>query len=945
MKKSRFTKGIGGLPDSEIEKLKILRQVIDRQTQQAASKPLLSQEQEAVTERRFCQKAKRVPQFDPDLPFFSIDSEKLDASSSCVALARLAATASYNASSCFVLSWPAVTSHPSIAHVIATLSFYSIYKGQELRTLYWPAKTNTMNYLRRVCINAKWLREIAAQVATERHRERHANSGKTHFRGKTLALLRLKDLIKGAETPLPLSEYIPVYHYNKDGMWIRQGGMLLESAVKAVNKYKAKEMIRNQAASLDRPGDAVDSLFCLHPEMDLVELKLCIHSPVFDKNQGGMPPNLVFLDLRAANRFQTEKWSQKALNLFQHFQGKGDHAPTGIVILVDSPLVYENLRSKYENWHFPRDIALERYQPKFAAMVDTVGLGLVQQGSRISLTAIGKAAVEQQASQHFRVQVTDRQTALLVQRFLDLAHEVNSFSNQASKALYDVAQILSDFSMLPGGMKALEAWLLKKMEDDGWRELGYGMSQSLIWKKKAIALDDLMHEGELGNFCGPAKNLLNDADEYIQGIQHSTPAGKALEAALEDALKGREQGAVSLMVVVDRQHHFYLAENMLTDRFGAENKIQVSLVRELSTLEIDNKTELICLLSNHASIRHLFMLRQAPRSCRIIVGHRRAGKIMESLKVVLDISEYEKFHPLAGRLISQIRKGMVDIAIPSALGESIDWDESQSDMDIFDFSSSVYGNPRGKVIVRFAEHPPELFYPRSTVFLLDRDSSWGYRSETAMNLEKGDILLVIPKSITDQILERLEAVYSDKSVEAKNHVRDYQEFVSKRLEIEKQENNGTCSPSKISRKINEMAKPEIPVRPNNVRYWIGFEDSEESDMTTLVPHAPKTWEHFKAFSIYLELPESLAMKVFVQILMLRRHNQKEGRRSRIEAMAILADEYSYHDSKVYPTDFIQEVRDQAERHSFRIQQVFKPELPENDTQDISGDDCIDDKMK
>ena len=936
--KSRFSGGIGGLPDSEIEKLKKLRQTIGNRTRPSVGKTVSPQEGESGVDRPFSQKAKKIPRVEPNIPFLTLDTKGISAPSSCVALAKLAATAACNSSSCFILSWPAVTAQPSLAHVIATLSFYSIYKEQELRTLYWPAKTNTMNYLRRICINAQWLQKIAARVATARRdRERLANPEKTHFRDKTLAMLRLKDLTHGTATPLALSEYISAYHYKKDGTWIRRPGVLLESSIKAARQYKNKKVIRDYASRLARPEVAVDSLFCLHPELDLGELRLCLQSPVFDKNQGGAPPNLVFLDLRAANRFQTEKWFKKALYLFQQFQGKGNHAPTGVAVLVDSPLVYANLRRHYENWSVMSDIASERYQPKFAAMVDTEGLGLLQCRFRIAFPRISKASVDQQTSQRFRVQVTDRQTASLVKRFLDLAKEVHAFSSRANKALYDAARTLSDLSMLPGGMQALEVWLIGKLEEDGWKP-GYGMVQGMIWKKKTIALDDLMHEGELGNYYGTAKNLLHEADEYIQGIQHSTPGGKALEAALEDSLRGEEQDAVSLMIVVDGQHHFYLAERMIADRFGAENRIQVILARKLAALEVGSETELICLFSKHASISYLFMLQQPPRSVQIIIGHSRAGKVLELLNVVLETAEYKKFHLLAKRLISQTKKGMVDIGMNSAPSESIDWDEGLTDTGIFDFSSSGYGYPRDKVIVRFAEHPPEFLAPRSTVFLLDRDSSWGYRSETAMNLEKGDTLLIIPKSITDQIVERLEAVYSVKSIEAKNHVRAYQTFVKKRLEIEKEENNGTCSPARISRKINEQANLEKPVRSSNVRYWIGFEDSGESDMTTLVPHAPKTWEHFKAFSIYLGLPESLARKVFVHILMLRRHNQKEGRRSRKEVLAILADEYYYHNSEIYPTVFIQEVRDQAERHSFRIQQVLKPEMPESDIRDIYGND-------
>jgi hypothetical protein len=795
-----------------------------------------------------------------------------------------------------------------------------------------------MDYLRRACINAQWLREIAADAAAIRQEVGSTTTGDGEFRAKTKALFQLKYITKGPAAPLPMSEYISAFHYSKDGIWMRRPGLPLESVVKAVSRYSTKKMIRDYAAKLDRPAVAVDSLFCLHPELDPGEMKDCLQSPVFDENQGGMPPNLVFLDLRAVNRFQTDKWFQKVQHLFQHFQGKGSPAPTGVVVLVDSPLVYANLRRQYENWHFPRDIALERYQPKFAALMDAQGHGLTQRESRIALPTEKKAAVGQQASQRFFVQVTDRQTALLVKQFLDFAQEVRVFSSRANKALYAVARTLSDISMLPGGMQALEAWLTEKMEDYAWRESGYGMAQDVIWKKKAIALDDLMAEGELGDFYGATKKLLNEADEYIRRVQHSTPGGAALEAALEESLKDGKPAAVSLMVVVDRQHHFYLAEKMIAERFGTEHKIQVSLARELSTLEINSETELICLFSNHVSIRHLFMLQQAPRSCRIIIGHSRAGKVVELLNVVLEIAEYEAFHLLAGRLISQIKKGMVDIVMPSVPGKPMDWDESLVDTGLFDFSSRGYGNMRDKVITRFAEHPPEWFSPRSTVFLLDRDSAWGYRSETAMNLEKGDILLVIPKSVTDQIVERLEVVYADKSKEAKDYVLEYQALVKKQMDIEKKENNGICSPTKISRKINEQSEPKKPVKPNNVRYWIQFDDTEKSDMTTLVPHAPKTWEHFKAFSQYLGLPESLARKVFVHILMLRRHNRQEGRRSRKEALAILADEYSFHNSEIYPPDFIHEVREQAERHSFQIQQVLKPELAETDTRDIYEDD-------
>ncbi|MGD9826166.1 hypothetical protein [Desulfobacter sp.] len=928
------SKGIGGLPDSEIEKLEKLRQAIGSQLRPAAGgKPKSEQENDPVTNGRFCQRAKKVPKLDFNIPFLTLDRKRLDLSPVYIDLSGMIATAAYNTSSRFVLSWPSVMEHPSLSMVLTTLSFYSSYNGQELRILYWPAKTNAMDYLRGVCINAQWLRGIAAQVATKRSKKGTSGTS-VIFREKTLALLRLEDFIDGSDTPLSLNEYISAYHYKKDGTWIRRPDGLLESVAKAVSQNRTKATIRGYAAKLDRPEAAVDSIFCLHPELDLNQLKHSLQSAVFDVKQGGIPPNLVFLDLRAVNRFQTEKWFEKLQHIFQHFQSKSLHAPTGILILLDSPLVYENLRHQFESWHFPQDVALERYQPKFAAIMDIDRFGWVPQGARIVCPPKVKASVYQQAGRLFRVQVTDRQTALLVNRFLDLAKEVRCFSGRANKVLYDAAKTLSDISMLPGGMQALETWLIERLEDSEWKKSGYAMENGVIWKKKAIALDNLMNEGELGNFYGTAKNLLNEADEYIRGIQKSTPAGKALEAALEKSLKSGEQGPASLMVVVDRQHHFYLAQRMISERFGTQNKIQVCLTRELSTLKIDSATSLICLFSNHTSIRYLFMLQQAPRSGWIIIGYSRANKLMELLNVLLKISEYKKFHPLAERLISQLKKCMVDIAIPSVSGESIDLDESLPDTGMFDSFSSVNGAPRDKVIVRFATHPPEVFSPRSAVFLLDRDSSWGYRSEVAMNLEKGDILLVLPKSVKDQIMERLEAVYSDKSIEAKNHVRGYQESVRKRLEIEKQENNGTCSPKKISQKINEQTNPQNPVKPSNVRYWIGFEDSEPSDMTTLVPHAPKTWEHFKAFSIYLGLPEFLARKVFVYIRMVRRFNRKEGRQSKKEALAILTDEYSYHDSEIYPADFIQEIRNQAQRHSFQIQQVFKPKLSENDIRDI-----------
>ncbi|MDA3832264.1 MAG: hypothetical protein PF495_02595, partial [Spirochaetales bacterium] len=516
--KSRFSKGVGGLPDSEIEKLKKLRQTISSQTRPSASKAASPQEGEPATDRQFCQKAKKIPQFDPHIPFLSMDRERLYASPSCVELARLAATAAFNAGSCFVLSWPTVIDHPSLAHVLATLSFYSIYKEQELRTLYWPAKTNAMNYLRWVCINAQWLRRVAVNAADIREQKRSTTTGNGDFRDKTKALLQLNSLIDGHQTPLSLSEYISAYHYGKKGEWIRRPGVLMESVVKAVPRYRTKEMVRKYTTPMGQCGLAVDSLFCIHPEMDLGELKSCLQSPVFDRSKGCMPPNLVFLDLRAANRFQTEKWFQKAQHLFQHFQGKGGYAPTGMVVLVDSPLVYANLRRQYENWHFPGDIASERYQPKFTALVDTQGHSLEQRKPRVALPAKGKAAVGQQAIQRFLIQVTDRQTAMLVKRFMDLAKEVGSFSSRANKTLYDAAPTLSDISMLPGGMQALEAWLIEKLEECGWEPV-YGMAQDVIWKKKAHALDDLMDEGELGSFYGTAKKLLNEADEYIQGIK------------------------------------------------------------------------------------------------------------------------------------------------------------------------------------------------------------------------------------------------------------------------------------------------------------------------------------------------------------------------------------------------------------------------------------------
>jgi hypothetical protein len=332
-------------------------------------------------------------------------------------------------------------------------------------------------------------------------------------------------------------------------------------------------------------------------------------------------------------------------------------------------------------------------------------------------------------------------------------------------------------------------------------------------------------------------------------------------------------------------------------------------------MDVDPGTAVVFLVSRQDCLQRVFMFKTPPAWCRIILGHSRAAAAVDLLQKIQGFRELQCFHPLASRLTGQIGKSAVSLS-PQTSTRLKDMCHAGNGMT---FPGQDGDAPKNQVSVWFDDHPWQHFFPRSTVYVLDPDSSWGYRAKTAMEISEGDTLLLMPKKVVDAIGWHLQRVEEDLAADAKRHVMAYKAMVRKTVAEESQ-----TSAAEIARRLNREYNPEHQIQPPTLRRW--FRAGEESKPGHVVPYAPESWEHFKIFSAYLGFTEDYARELHFHVRILRSENRQEGKWQKREVLSLLADRMDHLGKDVFPLAMIDDVRQQAETHSFRVSRVFKPDV-------------------
>lgn len=897
--------GFGRLGQEQIQKLQA---VVDRKKKQQSRPPGSKEPDKGAGEL----KPLIVPDINGYIPFVDTDGSLIRASPGCVRLAEMAATAAYNRSSCFAFIWPARGGELPLVHVLATLSLYASFDSRELRTLYWPAKANTTAFLRKQRLYAEWLRSAAARFASQRDQDRDRRFGAMSLRTKTRILLRLEKAIQHVGPGMALSECIHAFYRHTEDGWVRKPKTPFEDLTRSISGTFAKNETRQWAQSLAMPQDAKDSLFCLHRDTNLQDMKQALEDPCFDPDSDGLPPNLAILDLRAANWFMLEKKWAKTMLVFDRFQNRGPIGPAGVLAVTDSPWIMERLRAKFTRWHFHPRIAPGMHRPRFHA---------VPAGEELGITAREEGSCRDRQTcpdpERFSVQILGRPSADIAGKFEELATKIAQQSRKGAAELRAAARDITDISMLPGGWEALDTWL------SGRSEAGRGPGRRFSWNQRKIELLKLLDEGELGDDYVLARKLIDEADSHIGEMAELTPAGKALEEVLDKATAGdRAWACENLLVTADTKPAMFLCRDAIDSLLGPDNGIKTILSRDLPEFCPAPGTGIVHLVSRHECLRYLFMLKEMPAWCRIILGHSRAAAVSVLFGIILNVREMECFHPLAQRLKELITKNI--LTLPP--DQRIRLDAMHRDWDGLDFSDQSHEPPGDKVTVWLDEHPRQYFAPGSSVYILDPDSSWGYRSATAMEIQEDDTLLLIPKEIMDSIGENLERVEADAVAKAKEHVLVYQTMVKSARVRETGSETGSIPATAIADRINSQYGLDSPVTPATLRRW--FKAGEESEARRVIPYAPKAWEHFRIFCSYLGLTEDYINKLHFHVRVLRNSNRQEGKRQKKEVLSLLADRLDHLGRDAFPEEMIEGVRQQAKTHSYRVCRVKKPDLPE-----------------
>lgn len=851
-----------------------------------------------------------VPELDFFVPFMDENGARLTPSPSFVRLAQLAAMAAYNKRSLFVLGWPAQIYKPALLHGLASLAFYNTYGGRELRALYWPATMNTGNEYKKVCVSAEWLRKCAARIATIKDRARKGSSEGHGISPKNRIFLKLDRYQTHYGGIFPLEECFHRYFWSKNADWLRRPSEAFELIARAIKKRDEKNNAREFAKKAASPYLAVDSLFCLHRDMPLRDMRRALEAPVFDEKAGGKKLNLAILDLRSSNWFLLEsKWS-KINFLIQTLQGKGETDLAGVIVFTDSPQILRMMRGKYSKPELFGALAPDLSMPEFKA-VGSIEEADLQRGD----TGQRNTQSSPPPAERFDVQLLGRPTAETAEKLLDLAADISGQYRNGAAALRRAAARLMDLAMLPTGIEEFENWLADR------REYGGGYWEGSGWNPVYRELLELLDAGELGEDFERSRRILQEAAEHTRDLVHSTPGAQALEEVL-DMVTGNDAAwsCRRLRFITDTKPSRILCQEKIGELLG-ESDVEAMLSSELPEADIRGDTGLVYLLTGQENIRYLFMLHPAPKWCRIVIGRGKAGRVFDRLGAVLDMEELRAYHPLAERLREQIEKN--ELALPSEARLRYD--------DPFMAGAGPWGRetgnsaPRDRVVVELSEHPAQQYSPGSTVYVFDRDSSWGYNRKAARDLQEDDLLLIPSDWMYAIIKKSIQRIDDELSKKSEEHVQTYQEMV--RLYYQDKIVKGSMSKDEMVEKINREQKPSKPVTRGNLDYWLpGAHACEENDVR---PHAPRDREQFVAFTKELGFPEDFSREVLCTgVRKARVSRQLEGRRLKREVLSYLSDHLDKISYGSIPREVIADLRREAARNSYRVLRVAKPEEPE-----------------
>jgi len=893
-KKQNLNKGFGAISKEQLEKAK---QAVKTKEDFPPSNKNISQEQNhQKTEKQ--RKALVVPDLNYAVPFMDKNGYNLTPSSGLIRLTQLAATAVQNSSACFALVWPTPIANLPMVHTLSTLAFYSTYNSRELRTVYWPAKTNTADFLKKIYIRTDWLHDHAVKVTNTTKQSRFSRNVKTQIRNKNWLFLKLDRYKKN--TGLPLCECIHCYHRHREGHWKRKPGTAFESLIKTISKEErkhAKIRAKNAANTLQ----AGDTLFCLHPSLDSESLKQALTSPEFDPEEYGTPPNLAILDLRFSNWYHLENKWQKLKLLFERFQKLGPIGPAGILAITDSPAIFKMLQGSFDKSEVLQTIVTGVPLPRFTA-VEALKMADLHKNEECHEKRYG---LIQPGS--FDLQLLARPTADVVNKLLDLALNISSYNREGALALRSAAWRLHKISMMPGGLKAFENWLGERLE-----EKKSNRSRS-VWKTHIIELNNLLESGKIGEDYAFAENLIREADEHASSLETSTPAGKALEEILDLVTEEESWFCQKLVVSIDTKPGLFLCQDMIETLLGKNSVVEIVLTKEIPEIKFDENTALVSMISYHDNLRYLFMLQGKPNWVRIVLGHSISKQTNDMLSDILARREFANLHPLATRIKEQINKSAIDFSAIPTLNEEGPF---QTD-EILVNTEKSQSSSRNKITVYLSDdHPPVHFHPRSKVYILDSDSSWGYREEIANKLQEEDVILLLPSRMTEMIGNYVQRIKDESKKQAAKHVKAYQELVRCCLEKEKNSYNGSFPLIEVAKKINNEQKPKKPIKEANISYWL--KAAEEDDIENAAPHAPKDKDQFRAFAAYLGFPENYIEQLYFYIKILRQAHRKEGRKRKEEVLSILSDHLAHMNREDIPEEIVKKLRKEASRHSYKV---------------------------
>lgn len=760
-------------------------------------------------------------------------------------LATLYLEAADNRTAAIALVWPSVINVLPLVHTVATLQRWQVGDKLGVRGLLFPAKQNSFYPLNHVFLDTDALVALANELYEEASPNAPRNPRVTrslHEKDPFLFLLGTLRLESKGQIIRPcVNELLPHFFLAEANATLgNYGSEFYEHLIGRLRSRKWKGDLRNQFQNLGDPKSSPDSLFALSYRLSPEELRNALRQI---HHVGA--PEVLLLDATRPARIALGNWRRR-LSLFIEIASEvfSERAP-GLLVVTDDPRAIGLLKSQlYKDAERARQKGKRQTSP--ILKVNAIACPTISSG----LQAVGSQECSAPELRQYAVRIMDAEAASVVQKFLRLTGE-SRLTPDEIKPLRSAVDFLTRLSGLPCGVRMLSDW----MEERQFTEQARG---SFTWPTYRAALMRFVNEGLAGPARSTLETALEQADQIWRRCENATPFALAMLEEIRNSLATGEK----VQAVFTKPVYKLLAERYLNAQLDAEHygRVTCHLSGELCGMLGQSAGQLVMAGIDDEILRVLVVDNRIPDNTKLLLTHRTATYLQQSLDPILGFPEMAAYQPRILGLLSQLQKlgtsdGSIllqseDFVLPTF---SFSNAEREVPSDFDDADAWRIELEEGETLLRRGSATAYVYDPANP-----DAGPGGFRKTTFQELHAGDRVF----DMSSELREVVEVELTTAGVDLA-HDRPFEPFLRayhKRIieQLNRYFKAKTLEGQvRLLREHIEQENPELTDLPKHIKHWVDLGKAEGTEFQELLPHAPRRFKHFEVFckSLHLESSE------------------------------------------------------------------------------------------